>query len=165
MTIAYLLLGSNIAPEDNLPKAVALLKERIDVRAVSPVYETEPVGYTEQPPFLNAAVAVYVTLRPRELKDQVLGPIEDALGRRRTANKNAPRTIDIDIVLYGSEIVSRKGMTIPAPDLLEYAHVARPVADLAPRMLHPETGEALRDIAARLDSPDVRVREDITLTE
>ncbi len=171
VNLAYLSLGSNIQPERNLPRAVRLLAEVGEVRRVSHVYQTAPVGSKAQPDFLNAAVLLRTTLEAEELKGHLAG-IERELKRERTADKNAPRTMDIDISLFNREILtSGRSMPrssghsqIPHPAVLIYAHVAVPLADLDPDYLHPVTGESLGAIAARLSGgAPVRVRDELRL--
>lgn len=152
---AVVILGSNIDKEQNLPAAVGLLAGMVNVIDVSSVYETAPEGLLEQPHFFNAAVLLRTALPPAQLKDGPLTDIERQLGRRRTANKNAPRTIDLDIVLYDDKVMEYtpadgRARRVPDADLLRFAHCALPVAELLPDMPHPETGEPLREIAARL---------------
>jgi 2-amino-4-hydroxy-6-hydroxymethyldihydropteridine diphosphokinase len=161
--MVFVALGSNIEPEANLRRVVQLLAECCRLLAVSPVYETLPVGTTDQPNFLNAAALIETDLSPEALKGDVLQPIERRLGRRRTADKNAPRTIDLDIALYGQCVIEVGGRRIPDPDILRYAHLAHPLADLAPTLSHPETGETLRDIAQRLGDCGLTPRPDIIL--
>ncbi len=155
MNIVYLILGSNIDKERNLPEAVRLLREKATVVAVSGIYETAPVGLVEQPLFWNTAVLIHTTLSPAEIKVQLLGNIERQLKRVRQADKNAPRTIDLDIVLFNDVVQDYdpgdgRFRPIPDPDLLKFAHVAVPVAELAPNLSHPVTGEPLQAIANRL---------------
>ncbi len=164
MTRVFVALGSNIDAEHNLPEAVRRLGQHCHLLAVSPVYETAPVGKTDQPNFLNAAALVETDLTAPELKRQVLERIEQALGRVRTADKNAPRTIDLDIALFGDQVIEVGHRHIPDPDLLQYAHIAVPLADLAPQLSHPETGETLSTIARRLSSRGLVKRSDIVLT-
>jgi 2-amino-4-hydroxy-6-hydroxymethyldihydropteridine diphosphokinase len=156
-------LGSNIDPERNLPDAVRRLARHCRLLAASPVYETEPVGRTDQPNFLNAAVLVETYRTPADLKKEVLLAIEQELGRVRTADKNAPRTIDLDISLFGDQLLELEGRHIPDPDILKFAHVARPLADLAPQVRHPETGQTLADIAESLADGGLQRRDDIEL--
>jgi 2-amino-4-hydroxy-6-hydroxymethyldihydropteridine diphosphokinase len=150
MNRAFILLGSNIDKENNLVSAVHMLRELCRVAAISPVYETAPVGLREQPNFLNVAVLVYTDLPPTELRATVLAEIERRLQRVRTADKNAPRTIDADLILYIEETPGVAGRYSPDPELLRYPHIAVPIAALAPNLRHPETGERLQDIADRL---------------
>jgi 2-amino-4-hydroxy-6-hydroxymethyldihydropteridine diphosphokinase len=168
----YVSLGSNIEAEQNLAMAVRLLAERGRLVAVSPVYETVPVGLREQANFLNAAVLVETELSAARFKREVLAVIEAGLGRVRTADKNAPRTIDADIALFNNEVFELGRRHIPDPDVLKFPHVAVPLADVAPELLHPETGERLVDIAARLVTEASReggvplwIRPDVVLSK
>jgi 2-amino-4-hydroxy-6-hydroxymethyldihydropteridine diphosphokinase len=131
--------------------------------AVSPVYETQPVGLTEQPNFLNAAILVETELTASDLKSRVLQAIERELGRVRIADKNAPRTIDLDISLFNNEVLELGQRRIPDPEIPKFVHIAQPLADLAPEYLHPETGHSLRDIAESLPGGDLILRPDIVL--
>ncbi len=147
----YILLGSNIDKERNLPEAVRLLARLTRVVAVSSVYETAPVGLEDQPHFFNAAVQAETELPAAAFRNQVLARVEQLLGRVRTADKNAPRTIDADMVLFNDEVFELdETHHIPDPELLEFPHIAVPVAELAPDMVHPETGQRLEKIAAHL---------------
>lgn len=147
---AWVLLGSNIDKEVNLPGAVAWLRQRAQVAAVSTVYETAPVGLREQPNFFNAAVLIETELSAAEVVAVLLRPLEVHLGRVRSADKNAPRTIDADLILYDDSILELGQRHIPDPDLLKHPHVAVPIAELTPDALHPEIGASLRVIAQRL---------------
>lgn len=151
----YVSLGSNINPEQNLPAAVRRLAARFRLRAVSPVYATAPVGKTDQPDFYNAAALIETELDAIELK-RVLQSIEQELGRVRTQDKNAPRTIDLDISLFDDQVLDVGSRHIPDPEILHYAHIARPLADLAPQLRHPETGQTLQDIARGLGESGMR---------
>lgn len=163
-------LGSNIEPERNLPRAVSMLRQNyhLRVRALSRVYESIPISATggvalDQPPFLNAAALLesdgYYTLLA--LKFHVLRFIELLLGRRRSADKFAPRPIDLDLALYGDCVMSTPHLTLPDPDILTRAHVAVPLADVAPDWPHPLTGQRLAEIAAALaTAADLRARDD-----
>ncbi len=147
---AFISLGSNIDSERNLREAVRRLASHCTLVAVSPVYETTPVGKTDQSNFLNAAALVETDLTAAELKTRILRVIEQDLGRVRTEDKNAPRTIDLDISLFGDEVIELEGRHIPDPEILKYPHIAVPLADLAPGQTHPETGQTLQGIAASL---------------
>jgi 2-amino-4-hydroxy-6-hydroxymethyldihydropteridine diphosphokinase len=165
MSRVLIALGSNIEPEANLRRAVQCLAARAHLIAVSPVYETVPVGKTDQPSFLNAAALIETEREAAALKEQVLGEIEQELGRVRTADKNAPRTIDLDITLYGDRVLDLGSRHIPDPDLLEYPHVAVPAADVAPTYRHPETGRTLREIADDMPRDGLRRRTGLSLWE
>ena len=108
------------------------------------------MGTTDQPAFWNAAVLVESDLKPEAIKFDILADIEIQLKRVRTEDKNAPRTIDLDLTFYGDAVFDLKGRHIPDPDTLKYAHVAVPVGELLPDWPHPETGELLGTIASRL---------------
>jgi dihydroneopterin aldolase/2-amino-4-hydroxy-6-hydroxymethyldihydropteridine diphosphokinase len=160
---AFISLGSNIKPEQNLVEGVRRLAERCRLVAASPVYETRPVGTLNQPGFLNAAVLVETGLAAADLKVQVLQAIEAELGRVRTEDKNAPRTIDLDISLFNEQVMELGHRHIPDPEIVLFPHIARPLADLAPQMRHPETGQTLEEIAQSLPSDDLVLRSDLTL--
>jgi dihydroneopterin aldolase/2-amino-4-hydroxy-6-hydroxymethyldihydropteridine diphosphokinase len=156
-------LGSNIEPEVNLPEAVRRLATRCHLLAVSPVYETRPVGTRNQANFLNAAVLIETDLTPVEFKSKVLQVIEDDLGRVRTGDKNAPRTIDLDISLFNDQVLETAGRRIPDPEILKFSHIARPLAELAPQLRHPETGQSMAEIAESLPESDLVQRPDVVL--
>lgn len=161
-------LGSNIEPERNLPAAVRELAVHGTIAGVSSVWQTAPVGFTEQPDFLNAAVLLESDLSIDELRNTVIPRIETKLGRvRNPHNKNAARTIDVDISLYDRVVVESHGRNIPDPEILERAFVAGPLAELDPEFLHPVTGETLREIAERLiaKSPPMQLRADVQLLD
>lgn len=162
----FLALGSNIAPEANLPRAVAELAAALPIDGVSRVYETDPVGAPGTPRFLNAAVAVRWDGSPHRLRAEVLRPIESRMGRVRTGDANAPRTIDIDLVLVPGLVLEDPdgGLMLPDPELARRPHLALPLADLAGAMAHPVLGASLGEIAARLRSNDgLTIRPDVLL--
>lgn len=144
-----LLLGSNIEKEHNLPEAVRLLAKHVGILATSSVYESIPVGTLDQPAFWNAAVLIEWTNDVFALK-QILSEIEQQLGRVRVADPNAPRTIDLDITVFGEQIFEYEGRQIPDPELLQYAHIAVPSAEIIPTWNHPITNESIATIAQRL---------------
>lgn len=148
---AYLSLGSNIEPEANLRAAVELLAIQTTLIAVSSVWETRPLGLTDQPNFLNAAAIVETSLTAEQLKQQVLALIEQRLGRVRQADKNAPRPIDLDIVLFNREILALGQRHIPDPEIVERSFVAIPLAEIAPTYEHPELGQTLAEIAGNFE--------------
>lgn len=150
----------------NLPRAIQGLGDRFPLLGVSRIYQAEPVGAPDAPTFLNAAVAIETDLAPAELKFGHLRPLEAELGRVRTSDPNAPRTIDLDIALAGELVLTdpASGIEIPDPEILTRAHVALPLADLAPDAVHPVTGETLSEIAARFGAePGIRVYEGLSL--
>ena len=162
----YLSLGSNIQPAENLKAALVLLGERCAVRGYSSVYRTPPQGDRHQADFLNMAIKVATSLSPEQFKTLVIGDIEAQLGRVRDPhNKNAPRTIDVDISLWDHGVLDygAKPWHIPEPDIIRFAHVAVPLAEIAPDYVHPETGQTLTQIAAALDSSSMVRQEKILM--
>jgi 2-amino-4-hydroxy-6-hydroxymethyldihydropteridine diphosphokinase len=154
LTLAYVSLGSNIEPEANLRKAIELLRTKVTVKQVSSAYRTAPQGYTEQADFLNMAVCIETTFAALTLKEQVLDWIERELGRVRDPhNKNAPRPIDLDISLWDDAAFEygAKPWHVPDPDIVRFAHVAIPLAEIAPDYVHPVEQATLAEIAARFE--------------
>ncbi len=145
-------LGSNIEPERYLPEALDRIGLLLTVEAISSTYVSAAVASPGSPDFHNAVLSVSTELTPAALKWEVLRPLEAELGRRRSAEKSAPRTIDLDLVMFGSLVLEdpAAGLRLPHPDLLTMAYVAVPAAEIAPQTLHPETGETLQTIARRL---------------
>ncbi len=143
-------LGSNIQPERHLPAAVVELARIGELARVSQVYGSAAVGDVEQPAFLNAAVLLVTDHSPQSLCT-LLREIETNLGRVRDPdNRNAARTIDLDLVLYDESVLTIGHRRIPDPDLLDRSFVAVPMADIDPHFVHPQTGETLSFIADRL---------------
>ncbi len=163
--LAYLSLGSNIAPERNLPAAVRKLTQFGRILAVSSVWESPPEGFADQPDYLNAAVLLETPLSARKLRETAIAAVETALGRVRMDNKNAPRTIDIDIMLFNHDILRVGQRRIPDPEVVERPFVAIPLAEIAPDFVHPETGETLAAIAGHFDlvAAGMRRRPDVVL--
>jgi 2-amino-4-hydroxy-6-hydroxymethyldihydropteridine diphosphokinase len=139
--VVYIGLGSNIEPETNLPQALDLLCEQVALEEISTVWETPPAGLKGSN-FLNAVVRAKTQFSRARLKSVVLRPVEIRLGRVRTANKYAPRTIDLDILVYDGKVVDQ--------NVWKQAFVAAPLAELLPDLPHPETGETIRETAERL---------------
>ncbi len=146
----YLSLGSNVGDrETNLKGAIEGLRKLGEVTAVSSIYETEPVEYTNQPWFLNCVVKLETEKMPKQLLAQLLG-IEHAMGRRRVPTSGprikGPRTIDIDILLFGHSVVDTAGLTIPHPGLHERRFVLEPLAEIAPEERHPVFKRTIREL-------------------
>jgi len=143
VTTAFVGIGSNLGePESQIAAALEQLaaEDGIEVVAVSTLRETEPVGYLDQPSFLNGAAQLETALPPRELLERLL-EIESRLGRVRGAGPRfGPRTIDLDLLLYGDEIIDEPGLTVPHPRLWERRFVLEPLAELAPGLDIPGLG-------------------------
>ena len=141
MTRAVVALGSNLEdPEAQVRRAfdeIAALPQT-ELLARSKLYRTAPVGYAEQPEFVNACALVETALAPRALLDRLLA-IEHAHGRVRTI-PNGPRTLDLDIILYGDRVIDEPGLTIPHPRAREREFVLRPMRDVWPDAVIPATG-------------------------
>jgi len=141
----YLSLGSNLGDrEGNLRTAIGKLAEFGNVLAVSAYYETEPVEVTAQPWFLNCAVKLETEKMPRQLISAILS-LEQSMGRQRRLNKG-PRTIDIDVLLFGSSIIKVPSLTVPHPRLHERRFVLEPLTEIAPDARHPVFKCSMREL-------------------
>lgn len=144
---AYIGLGSNIGNrEENLNKAVEMLRNAVGIRvtAVSTYFNTAPVGYTEQPDFLDAVAEIKTSLTAYELLI-ICSDIEKKLKRERIIHWG-PRTIDLDILLFGSYILNEEMLTIPHPRMLEREFVLKPLNEIAPEMIHPVCNKSISEL-------------------
>lgn len=151
MTRAYVGLGANLGPREvTLLRAADLLAaaDGVEVVAVSQLRETDPVGFVEQPPFLNGAIALDTSLSPRAVLELLL-EIEEELGRVR-GERWGPRTVDLDLLVYGDERVDEDGLHVPHPRLHERRFALEPLAELDPELVIPGLGS----VAALLDGLD-----------
>lgn len=145
----FLALGSNLGQRKaNLEKALQLLGQRLAIERVSSLYETEPVGYEEQPRFLNAVCRAAIEIGPFQLLSLVKG-IEASLGRVPSFH-DAPRPIDLDIIFYGNLVIQTPQLVIPHPRLEERAFMLIPLAEIAPDLIHPVSGRSIEDLAIRV---------------
>jgi 2-amino-4-hydroxy-6-hydroxymethyldihydropteridine diphosphokinase len=153
--VAAIALGSNLdsangGREDNLREAVARIGSLGRVLAVSSFYDTAPVGYLDQPRFLNGALLLETSLEPLELMTALL-KIERGMGRvREGVVANGPRVIDLDLLLYGNRIIESERLTLPHPAMHERAFVLEPLAEIAGEMVHPVLRLSVRELLKEL---------------
>ena len=149
MMTAYLGLGSNMGNrQDNLDRALEFLSQRLRVGKISSIYDTEPIGNTSQPRFLNLVCQVYTRLAPMELLALAKG-IESKLGRT-LSKSNTPRPIDIDILFYDDQVIETPELVIPHPRLTERAFVLVPLAEIAPDLIHSVNGKSVKELLKEL---------------
>jgi len=152
---AYVALGSNLGDrEAHLATAIEALRAHPEVRveAVSTLYETAPVGPPPQGPYLNAVVRLCTWLDPRALLARLL-EIEVAAGRVRGGERWSARSLDLDLLFYGELTLDEPGLCIPHPRLHERAFVLEPLCELAPRLVHPQLGRTVEELARRVRDP------------
>jgi GTP cyclohydrolase I len=155
---AIIVIGSNIEKERNLPEAIRMLRRasHVTVERVSRFYESPSIGGPEDAPeFFNAAAYVCTELPPVELRE-TLRSIEAELGRERSDDPNAPRRIDLDIAYYGEVELDVDGWVLPDPMAATAAHVAVPIAEVAPDWIHPSDGRTALEIAEQIETGEVR---------
>lgn len=158
MARAFVAVGSNIDPEKNVRLAIRMLGVAVRVSAISTVYETEPLDRPDQPRFYNCVVEIDTEFAVGKLKSSALRGIEDRLGRVRTDDKYAPRTIDLDVLVFDDMPDATD------TDVLTRPFLAVPLAELAPDLIVPGVEERAADIAARFGGHAMRALPDYTLT-
>lgn len=162
MVKAYVAVGSNISPEENVKKALHLLAHNTRISGISTVYLTEPEGRPEQPAFYNLVVEVETERPPEDLKYSVLRVIENELDRIRTKDKYAPRTIDLDLILYDDLTLRSEDLTLPDPEILQRPFLAFPLSELSPNLALPGTGLGIKQVLARLSKTKMKPMEGFT---
>jgi 2-amino-4-hydroxy-6-hydroxymethyldihydropteridine diphosphokinase len=143
--VAFISAGSSIEPEKHLAAALSMLAKHLHVLAISTVYRTPAIDRPGDPDFLNCVFQVSTAIPPRALKCDVLRGIEEKLGRERLLDKYAPRTIDLDLILYGDEVADGPDLKLPHADLSRW-FVRVPILELSPELELPGLGRKLRDI-------------------
>jgi 2-amino-4-hydroxy-6-hydroxymethyldihydropteridine diphosphokinase len=144
---AYLSLGSNLGNKLRfLKEAISKIEEsdKITINRISSVYETQPVGYENQDWFLNLVVEIKTSLVPQDLLEYTLS-VEDQMGRKREI-KRGPRNIDIDILLYDNQTIQSNHLTLPHPRMHERRFVLLPLAEIAPKLLHPQLMKNIEEL-------------------
>lgn len=144
MARIYISIGSNINPAENVQQAVKALRENFSDVIVSPVYESEAVGF-EGSNFLNLVVAADSELDVHET-NKLLHEIEDHYGRDRSGPRFSARTIDLDLLLYDDLVLDEEGLEIPREEILHNAFVLWPLADIAPETVHPQLGKTIAEL-------------------
>jgi 2-amino-4-hydroxy-6-hydroxymethyldihydropteridine diphosphokinase len=160
--MGYVGVGSNVDPERNLLAALELLTGQVELAGVSTFYRTPPLERKDQPPFANGVFALVTDLGPRQIK-QLLCAVEVKLGRRRTVDRHASRTVDLDLLILGDLVVDDPRFRLPDPDVRVRPFVALPLFELAPDLVLPDTREPLSQVAAGLS--DAELTPDPELTE
>ncbi len=153
---AYIALGSNLGDRElNLLRAVAEIGKLPDskVTGLSPFYETSPVGTTDPSPFYNAVLRLTTAIPPRALLIKLL-EIETTTFQRVRSEPNAPRRLDLDLLLYGDQVLGEEELTVPHPRLAERRFVLQPLHDLAPGLLHPQLKKTVATLLGELRSDE-----------
>lgn len=162
MVRAFIGIGSNIEPENNVKAAILSLAQQARVKGISTVYCTEALGHIEQPAYYNCVVEIETDIAPRQVKREILHEIEDSLGRKRTVDKYAPRTIDLDLIIYGETAINAADLCLPDPDILERPFLAIPLFELAPELVLPGYDLCICEVAAGLPAGNMIPLESYT---
>ncbi len=160
MNTAYLSLGSNVDAEVKIGAAMRALQERFGICRFSPIYRSRAIGF-EGEDFINLAAMIETGMTPMELRDW-LRELEDRHGRDRSLPKYSDRTLDVDILLFGDLVIHDEALEIPRGEILKFAHVLKPLADLAPDLDHPTDGRSMAQIWSE-SGLDASVLEEIAL--
>lgn len=160
MTRAFIGIGSNIAPEHNVRAAIRNLARNTHLVGVSTVYRTDALDRPEQPAYFNCVAEIETDALPKQVKHVILRPIEDELGRKRTQDKYAPRTIDLDLIVYGDLAMDDGDIRLPDPDIFERPFLAIPLSELAPDLVLAGPGLRVGAIAAAMASDGLKPLHD-----
>lgn len=162
MARAFIAIGSNIDPEKNVRDAIRCLGRRTRLIAISMVYRTDALGRPEQPHYYNCVVEINTGISPTEVKQALLHGIEQKLGRERTEDKYAPRTIDLDLIVYDDLVMETENLRLPDPQILERPFLAIPLLELAPGLELAAFNLHIGEIAARLPQDGMKPLKDYT---
>lgn len=158
----YVGVGSNIDPLTHIPRALELLAEQLTITAISGFYQSPAAERPEQDDYRNGVVRIESPLSPNALKYDVLRVVEERMGRRRSADKFAPRVIDLDLLLYDDIVLDEKTIKLPDPDIRRRAYISVPLHELAPNLILPGTLEPLREVPSVNDTAQLKL--DMPLT-
>lgn len=163
MPRAFISIGSNIDPDRNVREAIHLIERYAPVIGISTVYSTEAEGRTEQPRYYNCVIKIETEISPMELKYRVLRTIEKELGRQRTSDKYAPRTIDLDLIVYDELVLRTDELNLPDLQMLHRSFVAVPLLELEPGLTIPGIELNKEDAAALLSQDGMKPLSDYTM--
>lgn len=162
MARAFIGIGSNIEPAENVRIAIRSLARQTRLTGISTVYLTQALGRPDQPPYYNCVVEIETVAPPAEIKYDLLRNIENSLGRTRTPDKYAARTIDLDLIVYGDLTLDAEGIKLPDPEILERPFLAIPLFELAPDLVLAGYGLRISEVAASLTQDGMRPLKDYT---
>lgn len=162
MARAFIGIGSNISPAKNVRAALRELARQTCLAGISTIYCTEAIGRPGQPSYFNGVAEIETDLGPAQVKHALLRPLEDKLWRIRTQDKYAPRTIDLDLIVYGDQVLDDGDLRLPDPDILERPFLAIPLAELAPGLVLPGVARRIADIAAGMGHGGMKPLRDYT---
>ncbi len=149
MPQVFVSVGSNVAPQQSLGQGLQMMRSYYGALQLSPVYRNRPVGF-EGEDFFNLALSMITYSSPQAVRATLVS-IEDACGRNRRQPRFSSRTLDLDVLLYGDEVIDDGELQVPREELLDAAFVLRPMADLAPELMHPTEQRSMRDLWAAFD--------------
>ncbi len=162
MSRVFLSLGSNIRPAENIRKALRKLSKKMAINAISTVYCTEPEGRPEQPLYFNCVLEAECGSSPYEIKFHILRPIEKEMGRVRSHNKYAARTIDLDLIAYDDLVLKTEELTVPDPLITVRPFIAIPLAEVAPDFVVPDTKMPIQEIVSTLAANRMKALHEYT---
>lgn len=163
MARVFIGIGSNIEPEKNVRAAICGMAQQTRVTGISTVYCTDALDHPEQPQYFNCVAEIETEALPAEVKHGILRPIENSLGRKRSEDKYASRTIDLDLILYGDLVMATEDIKLPDPEILERPFLAIPLFELAPGLVLAGCNLRISEVAARVPHEGMRPLEDYTL--
>ena len=162
MARAFIGIGSNLNPAENVRKAVRELARRSQLRAISTVYLTEPIDRPDQPQYYNLVAEIETGLSPIDLKRNLLLPIEQDLGRSRDSDKFSPRTIDLDLILYDDLVLKDADLELPDPEIAVRPFLVKPLQELAPDLVVPGINRTIAELAEGVSQDCMKSLNDYT---